>query len=544
MTRPGSRFDPRSSTAVFYVSVAVYVVVTLALAGRYRYSLYPDATSYLSIAQAYARGQFWDAVNGYWAPLYCWLLAPLLAAGVDRLLAPKVLALVIGTFTLIGLRRLCRRLNLGHTATSMVLIAALPSLICWSLIYVTPDFLLVCVLTWYLSEVLGWSPASGVRAGLAAGALGGLAYLSKQYALPFVVAHLMLAATLHYHQYRTRTAAIAIRRWGLAAYVALLVVGGPWAVAMSTKYGRLTVATSGTYNWYLPATGFNVGTRTLAPPPFPGAVSAWVDPTPYAHTAPSRADPARNANPTVPRWWGVTAALHQAQRDALRLERFSALALPLLAAAVVLAVRDARRHADYRYAQLALAFTLYFGGYAIATAWMEERLVWIVVILLATLGALLLQRFAIAVPLGPGTRAAAAMLLVLSFWPLPVLRTAQGLDDGRELHETARRLERYGVQGRLATLNRYADSLRVAFLGGSAFYGRIAQPLEIETVLGELHAHQIDFLLIWDEERRPESTRVHRALRERFRDVTQGELAELSILDTRTLTAGRRRRED
>jgi hypothetical protein len=489
----------------------------------------------LSIAQAYSRGQFQDAVNGYWAPLYCWLLAPLLAVGVGPLLAPKLLALLIGVFTLAGLRRLCRRIRLTPASTALVLIAALPSLVCWSLTYVTPDFLLAGVLTWYLSAVVGWSPSSGAGEGLIAGALGGLAYLAKQYALPFVAAHLVLAGALHYRQHRSRGDRSTVIRWLLAASVVLIAIAGPWIAVMSSKYGRLTIAASGTYNWYLPATGFNVGTRLLAPPPFPGALSGWVDPTPYAHTATSRTVAANNANPTVPRWWGFRAALEQVGRDSRMLETFTFLALPILAAAVVLGVRDIGRLADYRLLHLALAFGLFLGGYQIVSAHLVERLLWILVLLLAVLGALLFERLAATWGLRPRARLAAAVILALSFWPLPLMRLAQGRDEGRELHETALALERYGVSGRLAAVNRYADSLRVAFFTESAYYGRIAPPATMDQVLSELQSHQIDFLLVWAE-KNPESSSFHEELARRFPDATGGALQELAALDVRGLS--------
>ena len=63
------RTEILQSQRVFYVVLVAYVLMTAALTSRFQYSFYPDATSYLSIAQAYARGQFHDAVNGYWAPL-------------------------------------------------------------------------------------------------------------------------------------------------------------------------------------------------------------------------------------------------------------------------------------------------------------------------------------------------------------------------------------------------------------------------------------------------------------------------------------------
>jgi hypothetical protein len=530
-----SRFtETLRSQRLFFGVVAAYVVVTVALTSRFQYSLYPDATSYLSIAQAYSRGQFHDAVNGYWAPLYCWLLAPLLAAGVDTLLAPKLLAVLIGVATLIGLRRLCRRIDLTAESTSVVLIAALPSLVCWSLTYITPDFLLAGVLTWYLAEVAGWSPASGAKSGLIAGALGGLAYFSKQYALPFVAAHLVFVGALRFHQYRRHGHASTVARWLVAAAAVLLATVGPWIAVMSNKYGQLTIAASGTYNWYLPATGFNVGTRILAPPPFPGAVSAWVDPTPYAHTATSRTVAGHNANPLVPRWWGFKAALDQVGRDALMLETFTFLALPILGAAVVLGVRDIGRSADYRLLHLALATALFFGGYQIVSAYLVERLLWIVILLLLVLGALLFERLAASARLRSSTRLVLVAILALSFWPLPLLRLVQGVDEGRDVHATAQALARRGVSGRLATVNRYADSLRVAFFTESAYYGRIAPPVTIEQVLAELQAHEIDFLLVWAE-KNPEASAFYQDLTRRFPDATQGSVPDVAALDVRSL---------
>jgi 4-amino-4-deoxy-L-arabinose transferase-like glycosyltransferase len=521
----------RTQARVFYAILALYLVATFSLSSRYQYSLYPDATSYLSIAQAYARGQFWDAVNGYWAPLYCWLLALPIAAGVELLVAPKLVALLIGTLAFAGLRRLCRRLRLSDRAIIIVLIAALPAFVSWSLTLVTPDFLLVAVLTWYLSEVVAWTPSSGIRSGLAAGALAGLASLSKQYALPFVASHLVLAAALHYHQRRTPNRRATLGSWLIAAYIVLFAIMGPWIATMSAKYGRLTIAASGQYNWYLLQTGFNVGTRSLAPPPFPGAASGWVDPTPYAHTAPSRVRVPANTP-----GWGVSpwsAPLVRVLRITVMLEQFSLLAFPILLAAGVLA----HAQADYRYLQLGLALVLYIAGYQAMTAWFVERLMWIVPILVCILGALVFERLTAADRIRPRAELASAMLLILSFWALPILRLAQGLDEGRELHATAQLLERDGVRGRLASLNRYADSLRVALLTGSAYYGRIAPPTTMEIVISELQSNEVDFLLIWTEKNPENSPDLYRELAERFPDSTRGQIRELSALDVRGLTS-------
>src|SRR5687768_6759202 len=49
----------------------------------WRYQMNPDGVSYLSIASKYLAGHFGDAVNAYWSPLYSWLLAGLMGAGVE-----------------------------------------------------------------------------------------------------------------------------------------------------------------------------------------------------------------------------------------------------------------------------------------------------------------------------------------------------------------------------------------------------------------------------------------------------------------------------
>src|SRR5467141_871457 len=54
---------------------------TIALAAGFlqtwaaRFSMTPDGTCYLDIASAYLRGDWHNAINSYWSPLFSWLLA-------------------------------------------------------------------------------------------------------------------------------------------------------------------------------------------------------------------------------------------------------------------------------------------------------------------------------------------------------------------------------------------------------------------------------------------------------------------------------------
>jgi hypothetical protein len=55
-----------------------------------------DGTSYISIAEKYARGDFRNAINGYWGPLLSWLMAPLIAFGVGPFAAARIVILAAG----------------------------------------------------------------------------------------------------------------------------------------------------------------------------------------------------------------------------------------------------------------------------------------------------------------------------------------------------------------------------------------------------------------------------------------------------------------
>jgi len=58
---------------------AVAIALGLLHAWNGRYEVSPDGISYLDMGEAYLRGDWAMAVNGYWSPLYSWLLGAALA---------------------------------------------------------------------------------------------------------------------------------------------------------------------------------------------------------------------------------------------------------------------------------------------------------------------------------------------------------------------------------------------------------------------------------------------------------------------------------
>ncbi|HON07136.1 MAG TPA: hypothetical protein PLW02_03435, partial [Verrucomicrobiota bacterium] len=57
----------------------------------FRFSMNTDAVAYLRIGQYYADANFDLAINGYWGPLFSWLLVPFLKIGIPPLISARIL---------------------------------------------------------------------------------------------------------------------------------------------------------------------------------------------------------------------------------------------------------------------------------------------------------------------------------------------------------------------------------------------------------------------------------------------------------------------
>lgn len=63
----------------------IYLILGLFLLNFYQYILNSDGISYISIAQKYMIGDFNNAINGYWGPLFSWLMIPFLYFSLNPL---------------------------------------------------------------------------------------------------------------------------------------------------------------------------------------------------------------------------------------------------------------------------------------------------------------------------------------------------------------------------------------------------------------------------------------------------------------------------
>jgi hypothetical protein len=296
-------------------------VVALALgaaqAWATRFTMNPDGVSYLDIGDAYWRGDWHNAINAYWSPLYSWILGFFLkvlkpsayweypmAHLVNFLIYVAALAcfeFFLATFIADrkgSKRELLKRGQMGLPEPAWWLLGyslfISSSLLLIGMHVVAPD---KCVAAFvYLASGL----LLKIRAGTASrwtyvslGIVLGLAYLGKAVMFPLGFVFLMIAVFaggFSKHSVGNMAVSTAI----------FLALSGPFIAALSHEKGRLTFGDSGSWNysfyvnhvpyWITDATVVKHPMKQLATSPVVyefgepvgGTFPPWYDPT-YWH---------------------------------------------------------------------------------------------------------------------------------------------------------------------------------------------------------------------------------------------------------------------
>ena len=236
------------------VPLVVYALVTVPMALRHLEKLNTDGVVYIRRAMYLVAGNFEAAVSGYWAPLISWTMAPLIGAGVDGVHAARLVMCLWGAALLVAfwvfLRTFTRFSETWRLAAGCTLAVCVSP---WAVRQITPDVALATCLLLYFSASVSDRLLKSYRWALLTGTAGGLAYLSKSYALPVVLVH--LPATLLLRKWATGKSgsdagAPTVSYPRLAATLGLGLVGfavvaGPWIGVLSNKHGRFTFSTSG-----------------------------------------------------------------------------------------------------------------------------------------------------------------------------------------------------------------------------------------------------------------------------------------------------------
>ncbi len=474
--------------------MTAYLVIGIPASCHARYLLEVDGLAYIQVARHYAAGELGLAVNGYWSPLFSWLLILPVKLGANPLTAIHLLTMLCGLLWVVGAWLLAGRfalsaswrLGAGGIAGLLAIVGGVRG--------VYPDILSAGILLLYLYAVTSEDWFESPRGACVSGLLGGLAFLSKAFNAPFFVAHFTAVVLLrcwcagwrgHWRP--------GLRRWlaGMALGACLIV---PWVGLLSLKYGKPTVSNAGAANHAL------VGPADIHRwhpwisglwPPAEGRLTVWEDPSdiPYKTWSPfaSRAyfmhqlrvmghgignifEAIAEHDPLLMRWWilfGLIAHLWRKRADR------SVLWLDLSVLAAV---------------------AIHIAGYLPVQCW-QERYHYLIGILLMVYGLHLLN-------LMTSARWQRVTLLVgLLYFILPPARYLHSwshlVQRGVEFRLVADDMARHGCAGPLASTN-YNYGLYVGWHLNMVALGQ-PQAKTLAALRTELRQHGVRTFILWRE---------------------------------------------
>ena len=270
---------------VLICSLLLYSAIGVYLLSHYQYATGADGMSYINISKLYLTGDFKDAINGYWGPLFSWLLIPFLkifgSNPFDALYAARFLSLIIGFVTIIGVKLLSYRFDMNNNIRTVLIFTLIPFILFVALGPIQPDLLFACLFVYYLNIIFKKDYPNKYD-GILCGIIGALAFLTKEYALPFFLATFIIFNILHYFKDISSSKKRTILKNLSLGLLVFVIISGLWAGTISNKYGKLTFGTSGEYNWGVD-NPYSLGHPTQLPgfiePPYTKAISAWEDPS-------------------------------------------------------------------------------------------------------------------------------------------------------------------------------------------------------------------------------------------------------------------------
>jgi hypothetical protein len=217
----------------------------------------PDGICYLDLGDAFFQHKWFEVVNGYWSPLYAYLLGLALfmvkPARWWEFPTAHAVNFVLFLFSLAGFEFFLRTLRQdlrtnprdetvqGLTEPSLLALSyaiflwtSLELITVWD---ISPDMCLAALIYLAAGLLLRIRRRFSVALSIALGIVLGLAYLTKAIMFPLGLVFILIGLFCIQRQ--------AMTRYLFSVTITFLVISGPWLVALSHAKGRLDFGDSG-----------------------------------------------------------------------------------------------------------------------------------------------------------------------------------------------------------------------------------------------------------------------------------------------------------
>jgi hypothetical protein len=510
--------------------IIIYLALGLILLNHYQYIIGADGMSYINIARLYLIGDYSDAINGYWGPLYSLLLIPFLkifgTSPVQALYANKILNLIIGLFTLVGIILLSSKFELNNLLKYVVIIIMIPFILYVALVEVQSDLLFTGLLVLYFYFIFDNNYSHKLSNGLFCGIIGILLFLTKAYGFPFFIASFILFNILHYiRNFSSKEKKMVIKNF-LLAFTIFFVISGLWIAIISDKYGEFTYSTSSEYNYGVvgpdsighPTGSFEVG---FIKPPYSKAISAWEDPSYFKFKS---WNPLESYNLFIFEKKKANTNLNYLISVYSMFSSFIIIIILSYLIILMCNLRDViqRIHILYPFITI-LVFPV---GYLLVA--LEVRYLWICYILFVLMGSYILKLFFKNKFFTNTRKLLLITVFIISFMIFPVSNLLTYYDGGQDHLEFSQEIQgNYNISGNIASnggsIQNYSNSIDLSYYLGTSYYGFSKNNISDEELVSDLKKFGINYYLVWG------NSNQTQILSKNFREISNGSISNLKI---------------
>ncbi len=492
-----------SSIYMFLKKYFPYIVYCtgIFLVPLYTSQIQTDGISYITIAEKYAVGNFLEAINGYWGPLYSWIIALFLKLSINPLVAIKVIGLLVGLVGVVVFARIIKLFQFNQIIETTLRYVSIPLFWYFGFSETGADQLFLVGTLCYLNVVLQEEYWKSFKLGIVSSLYGVLLYYTKSYGLPFFLTHFFLLHAIELYACKDKRQRIYIlKRFaiGVSIFGALIT---PWVVLISSKYGTVSFGTAGKYNLNLvgPSLGVDTGHpiyHQFIPPPNVTASSAWEDPT-YIEI--QKWSMFESKDELIHTLKNVVSNLH---RSFVIFRKISVFSFTVILISAFCFLRDVHERRNKKVWNMFLILGVLYAGYLFI--FIDERYVWLAHVLAVVLAGYCLE--CIWSKLHFSSRALTALTVVVgaSFLAVPatiLVRSAMG--GQKNIHQISEAIKNtHTLQGKKVgayhDISNNQNNSALTYLTGSVYYGMTSKDITEDELQKELVVHDIDYFLVWD----------------------------------------------
>jgi len=477
-----------------FIVLIIYLILGIFLFRYYQYQINYDGIQYITIAKSYMTGNFNVSINDYWSPLISWLLTPFLLFAKTPLAAlqlAKILSLIIGFFTIIGIRQLSYRFEMDEIIRTVVLFIMVPVVLYFALSVITPDLLMVCVLVYYLTIIFNLDYPNKLSNGVLCGILGALAYFTKSYGFTFFIVSFFILNLFQYFHDSDRFRRKNVIKNFVLGFAIFLMISGIWIGLISSKDEKLTIGTAGEINYIF------VGPKYQGSNPFTQGIIK----------------PGQNNPNFVNKLWSPFSSLsnfkyqlhliwNNTNKIGGILYKFSYISLLIILTYIIMCIQPPRNlitKNEILYPLITILITA--GGYVFIVV--EERYIWLIYVLLVLMGGYLINLvfktdFFTKEKYVNIKKTVVLLAFAFLFITMPFNYLVQNISTGEDVYNLSNTLNHYGIVGNIAGNDRYDDMVNLNYYLNTTFYGQAENNISASELISELKNNGIDYYFVWD----------------------------------------------